>query len=53
MQPGGGWRAVIAERNAASVSSVSMRGDSAQPTTLRDQASKITARYTKPKAIRM
>src|SRR5688572_6094155 len=42
----------MAEFNAAKLSSVSIWRDSAYPTTLRDQASRITPRYTNPLATR-
>jgi hypothetical protein len=52
-QPGGGTRLAIAASRAASARSASMRRLRAQPTTRRDQASRITARWTKPLRRRM
>src|SRR3569833_4742545 len=51
--PGGGSRRRMVALRAASVSSVSICREIAYPTTLRLQASRMAARYTKPRAMRM
>src|SRR3569832_2059788 len=51
--PGGGSRRRMVALRAASVSSVSICREIANPTTLRLQASRMAARYTKPRAMRM
>ena len=50
-QPGTGRRLVIAMRSAARVSSCGMARDMAQPTTLRENKSSTTARYSQPSSV--